>query len=53
MITSKSDDGSERRAEEMSGLTDETPETTEQTKINISPLLFAMMVLAKKKWRIT
>ena len=30
-------------------LTDETPEMTEQTKINISPFLFAMMVLANKK----
>ena len=32
----------------ISGLTDETPETTEQTKNNISPFLFAMMVLRNK-----
>lgn len=31
------------------GLTDETPEATEQAKINISPFLFAMMVLVSKK----
>jgi hypothetical protein len=30
-------------------LTDETPEMTEQTKINSSPFLFAMIVLANKK----
>ena len=30
-------------------VTDETPETTEQAKNNISPFLFAMMVLVSKK----
>ena len=30
-------------------MTDQTPETTEQTKINICGLMFAMMVSRKKQ----
>jgi len=33
----------------LSSQTDETSETTEQKKINISPLLFAIIVLADKE----